>query len=168
MNILLINTLLCLAFAQKTINSNIYKQHENIKSTYISIEKPIMTLTIPSIGVKNSIYSKNSKKNNIDKNVIIMNESSLPNEEKGNVILGAHSGSGPLAYFKNFDKLKINDEIFIEYENQNYKYIIKSIYDDNKDGKIRIINNDIDILTLYTCKPNDKNNYLIIIAIKEN
>lgn len=165
MNSSLINVFvkLCALFSvlgNMTFNDGVITNYINEK------EEPIMTLSIPSIGVKNNIYSKDSSYNDIDKNVIIMNESSFPSDDLGNVILGAHSGTGPVAYFKNFDKLKIDDEVYLEYDNVSYLYKIKKIYDDLKDGKIRINMNSKDTLTLYTCKPHDKNNYLVVVAYK--
>jgi LPXTG-site transpeptidase (sortase) family protein len=89
-----------------------------------------------------------------------MKESSYPNENR-NVIIGAHSGTGPLAYFKDLDKVSIGDQIIINYKNTKYVYVVKNIHKDDKNGKIIIRDYDNSI-TLFTCYPNDKNNYLIV------
>lgn len=171
MSTLVVKTILSLALftgAISSIHNNMnIKTIKNNKKEYDPVNSELlMKLEIPVIGVYNNVYKKDSVNNNIDRNVIIMNESALPDEVFGNVILGAHSGSGPLAYFKDFDKLKIGDDIYIDYDNTRYNYKIKYIYDDNKDGKIKIRNYGIDAVTLYTCKPNDKNNFLVIVAYK--
>ena len=44
------------------------------------LEEPIMKLVIPKLNISNNIYEKNSNENNIDKNVVIMNESTLPSD----------------------------------------------------------------------------------------
>ncbi len=120
---------------------------------------PIMYINIPKINVYEEIYDKTSINNDIDKHVIIMNESSYPGEGK-NVIIGAHSGSGPLAYFKELDKLEIGDQIMIDYLDNKYIYVVNNVHKDDKNGRITI--KEKDSLTLFTCYPGDKNNYLII------
>ncbi|MBR1386701.1 MAG: sortase [Bacilli bacterium] len=144
----------------------------NIKENKIiqteEVEKVLMTLEIPSLRIKNKIYNIDSKENNIDKNVIIVKNSSMPDSKNGLIIIGAHSGIGKYAYFKDLDKLKIGDEIFITYNNKIYTYIINEIYLDDKDGNI-IVNNDKNKkqLYLFTCNPKDKKNYLIISCIEK-
>ena len=135
------------------------------KIEFVEEELPIMYLNIEKINVHNAVYEKSSINNDIDKNVTIMDESNLPIDEFGNVILGAHSGVGRLAYFKDFGQLEVNDEITVDYDNKKYKYIIKRIYTDDKDGKIVIRRNlNKNTLTLFTCNPGDDKNYLIVIA----
>ena len=131
-----------------------------------NVDDVIMNLYIPKINVRNNIYSKDSIENNIDKNVIIMDESSTP-DTLDMVLLGAHSGTGPLAYFKDFDKLEIGDEIYLNYKGINYKYLIKYMYDDFKDGKIKVSKNYKNSLILYTCKPKEKDYFLVVVAQKE-
>ena len=77
-------------------SSFIVYDNKNIKQENYIKEEVLMQIEIPKINLNNNIYPKNSSKNNIDKNVIIMNESSMPDEESGLVIIGAHSGTGPL------------------------------------------------------------------------
>ena len=142
----------------------------NVNNTSISIknsnyieEQPIMVLSIPKLNIVNNVYSFDSKLNDIDKNVQIMIHSDLPNKEKGNVILGGHSGSGIYAYFKDFDKLENNDDIYLEMNGNKYHYRIVNIYNDSKDGSIVVSHNDlVSRITLFTCRPNDKSNYLVV------
>ncbi len=129
------------------------------------VEKEIMTISIEKINLNRKIYSKNSKLNDIDKNVIIMEESDYPDEINSTVILGAHSGTGDIAYFKDLDKLSKGDVITLTYKNKKYKYTVDSLSKDRKDGKIKITycsNNKR--LILYTCYPNDKSSYLVVTS----
>ncbi len=129
------------------------------------VEKEIMTISIEKINLNRKIYSKNSKLNDIDKNVIIMEESDYPDEINSTVILGAHSGTGDIAYFKDLDKLSKGDVITLTYKNKKYKYMVDSLSKDRKDGKIKITycsNNKR--LILYTCYPNDKSSYLVVTS----
>jgi LPXTG-site transpeptidase (sortase) family protein len=133
------------------------------KAKEVISEKSIIEIEIPKIDLKGKIYDKNSKLNNIDKNIIIMNDSDMPSDKNGIVIIGGHSGIGKYAYFKDLNKLKIKDLINIYYKNKKYTYEVVNYYLDKKDGSIRISNyNDVNKLIIYTCNPNDKNNYLVI------
>lgn len=125
----------------------------------------IMTLSIPKININNKIYSKESIENDIDKNVQLMAESDMPDYLNGNVILGGHSGTGRLAYFKDLNKLVIGDLISLNYNGVDYLYRVVNYYIDDKDGSI-VISRDLskNSITLFTCMPNDKNNYLVIIG----
>ena len=126
-------------------------------------EKELMNMEIPKIKLNGNIYNKDSKLNNIDKNIIIMNESDYPDTVGGTVIIGAHSGIGKYAYFKNLDKLDINDLVYLTYQEEKYSYRVINYHLDSKDGFITISNvNNKNKLFLYTCNPNDKENYLVI------
>ena len=144
---------------------NIVNEEKKIEKVIVEEEKELMTLTIPKINFKGKIYNKNSKLNNIDKNIIIMNESNMPDEEEGIIIIGGHSGYGKYAYFKDLNKLDINDEVIINYLGNNYTYRVVDYHLDLKDGSISINNiNKKNKLFLYTCNPNDKNNYLVYVC----
>ena len=148
---------------EKVSNNNTIEESINDKE-----EQELMTLEIPKIGFKGKIYNKNSELNNIDKNIIIMNESDLPSKEGGIVIIGGHSGYGKYAYFKHLNKLEENDEVIIHYLNNTYTYKVVSSHLDSKDGTISISNyNKKNKLFLYTCNPNDKNNYLVFICERD-
>ncbi len=126
------------------------------------IENPLMIIEIPKINLKGNIYNKKSNLNNIDTNIIIINESNMPNEDGGTLIIGAHSGYGKFAYFKNLNNLDIGDEIIINYLGKKYVYKVIEYHLDSKDGSISINNiNKKNKLFLFTCNPNDKNNYLV-------
>lgn len=132
------------------------------KKDIINEEKELMIIEIPKINLKGKIYNKNSKLNNIDKNIIIMNESNMPNEDGGIIIIGGHSGYGKYAYFKELNKLVIDDIVILNYLNKKYYYKVIDYYLDSKDGSISINNiNKKNKLFLFTCNPNDKNNYLV-------
>ena len=71
-------------------------------------------LEIPKINLKRGLFDKNSSNNNVDKNIYILNETTLPDEQiNSHIILAAHSGTANISYFRNLDKLDINDTYVI-------------------------------------------------------
>ena len=74
---------------EKTIDEN-NKAEENIK------QQLLLILEIPKINLKKGVYPLHSEENTIEKNVSIMNESSLPTELNGNVVLEAHNGTAAI------------------------------------------------------------------------
>ena len=147
------------------LSQNALNISSNIVIKKEEVPKVLMTLDIPSINFTGNIYDKKSKLNDIDKNIIILNDSDLPSDKNGIVLIGGHSGIGKYAYFKNLNKVKIGDKLIITYDNIKYYYEVNNYYLEKKDGNIRINNfNNINKLILYTCNPNDKKNYLVIVS----
>ena len=132
-----------------------------INSNEIDNDSVIGVLHIPKINFKMGFYNYDSKKNNVDKNIALLNNT-LPDKDKGTMIIAAHSGNSYLGYFKNLDKLNINDMIEIYYQDKEYIYIIDNIYEEDKDGTITYNKNiNENILILTTCSKN-KDKQLII------
>lgn len=125
-------------------------------------EDIIGNITIKKIGINQNLYKIDSIENNVEKNITILEGSNLFDEDNALTIIAAHSGTGPIAYFKNLDKLKQNDEIEIYYKDHYYTYIIKDIWNTKKTGSINIPKQNNKQLVLTTCSPN-KNNYQLII-----
>ena len=119
-------------------------------------------IIIKKLNIKNNLYKKNSIHNNVDKNITILNDSIEPNKDNSILFIAAHSGTGKLAYFKNLDKLEINDEIIIIYDNKKYSYEVKEIWEEEKNGYIHVKKNEKKQLILTTCSPTKNNKQLII------
>lgn len=101
----------------------------------------IAVLKIPSIGLEKGLVAKDSYYNNVNRNIKILDESDMPDQENGNVILAAHSGNGRTAFFKNLDKLQIDDTVSIFYNGYEYKYRMINTYDVEKTGSVEITRN---------------------------
>ena len=80
----------------------------------------------------------------------MLNESSYPDEEKGNVIIAGHSGNYFNSYFGNLWKLSIGDVAYINYKNVKYEYKIVNIYTEAKDGDVLIRRNPEKSLLILT------------------
>lgn len=139
---------------------------EQVKSTnsldYIAV------LKIPSIGLEKGLVAKDSYYNNVNRNIKILDESDMPDQENGNVILAAHSGNGRTAFFKNLDKLQIDDTVSIFYNGYEYKYRMINTYDAEKTGSVEITRNaQKSTLTLITCRHNTNKQIVIICELVE-
>ena len=152
---------------------NYYNKSESINNSQKSVKKLniedekeeyLGILTIPKINLKTGFYNFDSKNNNVNSNVTLLKDSIMPGKNGSIIYLAAHSGSGYLAYFKDLDKLTENDDIIVNYNNNDYHYTINSIYEMPKNGEI-IVNRNINenILVLTTCSQN-KNMQLIVLA----
>ena len=93
----------------------------SIKKEYIGY------LQIDKVNLRQGLVSKNSYYNNVNRNIQILKQSSMPDKEKGNVILASHSGTSSISYFKNLYKLNLGDEAKIYYKNNVYLYKIVNI-----------------------------------------
>ena len=97
--------------------------------------------------------------NNVNKSVTI-----LPESNDSIIYLAAHSGVGHLAYFKDLNKLAINDKINLTYQNSNNTYLVTDIYEYPKIGHITINRNiNLKYLILTTCSYN-KDMQLVVVA----
>lgn len=144
------------------------KEEEKPKETKKETQQTnyyIGKLEIPKIGLDRGFVSKDSKDNNVDKNITIIKESQFPDVQGGNLIIAGHSGTGPLAFFNDLYKLTKGDRVYVHYNNKKYAYKIVNIYKQKKTGKIKIYRNKKKTtLTLVTCTNNDKNTQTIYIA----
>ena len=121
-------------------------------------------LEIPKINLKNGFYNLNSRYNNVNYNVTIINGSTFPNVENSNLILAAHSGNCPVCYFENLYKLKLDDIAYVYYNNIKYSYKIVDIYEVEKDGTVAIYRDySKKVLTLITCTRNSKTKQTVYI-----
>lgn len=124
-------------------------------------------LIIEKINLKQPFYNINDENNTIEKNIEVLKESIMPNEDNSIVFIAAHSGEGKIAYFNNLIELNINDELILYYNNYYYKYSIIEIYEEPKNGYIDVDKSTNDQLVLTTCHPYKKNKQLVINAIKK-
>ena len=128
----------------------------------------IAVLKMPSIRLEKGLVAKDSYYNNVNRNIKILDESDMPDQENGNVILAAHSGNGRTAFFKNLDKLQIDDTVSIFYNGYEYKYRMINTYDVEKTGSVEITRNaQKSTLTLITCRHNTNKQIVIICELVE-
>lgn len=147
------------SFNRTIVDSN----YENNNSKENNVEKEIADIIVPKIGINRKLYSINSKKNTVEKNIQIIESSSMPDVKNGNLILAAHSGDSKISYFHNLNKLEKNDEIIIVYDNIDYRYLVSDKYTVLKTGKVSIKRDrNKNTVTLITCK--GENEQLVVIG----
>lgn len=132
------------------------------KNSQKTLSTSIGSLIIPKISLKNDLYPIGDKNNNIEKNVTILYISNEPTENNSIIFIAAHSGTGKIAYFKNLDKLELEDQIILNYKNKTYTYKVENIWETPKTGNINVEKTSNNQLVLTTCSPSRKNYQLII------
>jgi len=152
---------------QEVIKENIDDLNEDsqveMNEEIVDTTNYVAVLKIPKINLEKGLVSKDSIDNNVEKNIQILNESSMPDKENGNVILAGHNGNGSTSYFRNIHKLSLDDEVSIYYNGYEYKYKVMNSYKVKKTGQVDIVrNNDKNTLTLITCYGEDKQ--LIVVC----
>ncbi len=151
---------------EKTLINEFWENFD--KDSKIEFEKNpdnyIGILEIKSINFQKGFLDINNKNNNVNKNIQVLNNSTMPNTNNSLLVIAGHSGNGQKSYFKNLHKLNINDEINIYYANMKYTYKVSDIYNEEKDGTIELIKNTEPTLILTTCNQKDKTKQLIIEA----
>lgn len=131
----------------------------------INTSEYIGILEIPKIGLKRGFVDPKSIHNNVEENITILNPVSMPNEKNGNFILAAHSGTGSIAYFDKLYQLKIHDKIYVEYQNKVYTYEIVNIYQQPKNGTIKVYRDPKkSTMTLITCTNGNNKEQTVYIA----
>lgn len=121
-------------------------------------------LKIPKIGFEKGFYVKESPLNNVKFNLKILDASSYPDEENGNVIIIGHSGNYSNSYFANLYQLQVGDTASIHYQDEIYTYKIVNIYQEAKDGTVTIYRDETkNCLTLITCTKDDSTSQTVYI-----
>ena len=159
-------------FEEQRINETIDENEEQVveeqKKEEIKKEtiNYIAVIEIPKISLKRGLVDKNSWRNNVNQNIQILKESNMPNEDKGNFILAAHSGSSSVSYFKNLHKLVNDDPVYVYYDNVVYTYKIVNKYEIEKTGQAVIKRNmQKQTLTMITCISGTEKQMVVIAEL---
>ena len=151
------------------VNDTLTRNYEEKKENNTDVVKVVNEeeeylglLEIPRINLVKGFYNINSSKNNVNSNVTLLKDSIMPNKDNSIIYLAAHSGNGYIAYFKDLNKLTIDDEIIIKYQNKKYLYSINDIYEMDKNGTITVNHNINEKYVVLTTCSNNKDKQLII------
>ena len=144
---------------------NLESDKEEVKEEEEPIVNNYSNYFIGILDLSRGFVNPSSSENNVDKNIEIVKTSDMPDVDKGNFILAAHSGNSYVSYFKNLYLLNNGDYVYVTYNGVKYTYQIKNIYLQVKTGQIGIYR-DVNktTLTLVTCTKNDEAHQTIYIA----
>lgn len=137
----------------------------NVNINYFAV------LEIPKINLKRGLVDKASSNNNVDRNIYIVNETTLPDEQDiSHIILASHSGNAYISFFRNLNKVNVDDRIYFYYKDTKYIYKVSKKYEIEKTGKMQLKLSNTSDMTLITCV-HGTNRQLIFNAVlieKEN
>lgn len=143
-----------------TTTKKVIKTEKALKEDYY-----IGYITIPSIDFKRGFTKIDSKYNNVNRNLYVHPSSNYPDKENGNMIVLSHSGTSSISYFKHLYKLGIEDDVYVSYNNVDYHYRVKKIYEEPKNGKIAIKRNkNKKTITLITCTKDNKETQTVYVC----
>lgn len=109
-------------------------------------------LEIPKINLKRGLVDKNSSSNNVNRNIYILKETTLPDEQiNSHIILAAHSGNSYISFFRNLKKLDMKDDIYFYYKGVKYIYKVSNKYEIEKTGTTELKQTNMSDITLITC-----------------
>lgn len=170
---LLLSLAIITCFKDKSVKEDNYKVADFFKNeTKVAIDKKIGedkkevsetymgVLEIPSINLKRGFYHFDSRQNNVKYNIQVLTKS---NPKTGNLMLAAHSGNAYNAFFKDLNKLSLQDDIYVYYDNIKYIYRVSNINYQDKIGYITVLQ-EPNTLTLTTCSQEYKGKQLIIVG----
>ena len=133
------------------------------KINYIAI------LKIPKIDLERGLVDPSSYLNDVKYNIEIVDGSSMPDHLNSNLIIASHSGTAKISYFRNLNKLNINDDIFLFYKNKTYKYKVSNKYEIEKTGTAKILRDkNKTTITLITCKYKTNKQIVVIADLQES
>ena len=138
---------------------------EETTTSNVSTYNYIAVLEIPSINLKRGLVDPSSKYNNVNYNIQIIDRSTMPDVVNGNLVIAGHNGASYISFFRNLDKLNINDKIYVYYGRYKYIYSLSKTYDTPKDGNIEVYrDNSKTTITLITCNKNSKDTQVVYIG----
>lgn len=109
----------------------------------------LLEIEIPSIDLKESVYTMDSTFNNVNQHVQILEQSNL---EDNFIFLAAHSGNSEVSYFNSLVNLEIGDMIQIRMSDQVLSFVVEEIFYIPKIGYIELTSDVMkDMLFLITC-----------------
>ena len=120
-----------------------------------------LVLAIPKIDFRRNVYSFDSSLNNVDKNVMLLNETDVTRK---NFFLAGHSGTASNCFFNDLIYLDVMDNVYIYYKDKVFKYVIMDIFYIEKNGFLSVDDED-GVLFLITCSLKYSGMQLIIKGV---
>lgn len=164
--LIVITNILCLSI----INNNTSVE-PNIEDEYIvdNSRDYLGIIEIPKLNLRRFFYGFDDERNTVDKNIMLIEKSNMPDKENGNIIFASHRGNSKVAFFDKLHLIEVGDEIIIYYNNRKYIYCYNNRYDAQKNGHIRIVRDlNKTALTLITCKKGTNKQTVFVAYLTDN
>lgn len=143
------------------------KKEDDVKketSSYREINYTAI-LEIPSINLKSGVVDNIKNFDSIRYAISVDNSSNYP-DKNGNFILYAHSGNSNMSFFRNLNKVNINDRVNVYFNGIKYKYKIIKKYDIEKSGTASVLSSkENKYITLITCNQERKGYQVVVVGI---
>lgn len=152
------------------ISSNTFVE-PNIENKEIVENNPeyLGIIEIPKLKLKRYFYEFDDERNTVEKNIMLIEKSNMPDEENGNIIFASHRGRSKVAFFDKLHLIEYGDEIIIHYNNKKYIYSYYNRYDVPKNGHIRVVRDlNKTTVTLITCKKGTNKQTVFIAYLTDN
>lgn len=122
----------------------------------------LFTLLIPKISLQEIVYTMDSKSNDVNYHVEILEGSII---ERYLIFLAAHSGDGRASYFNDLVYLEKGDIILLKSTEMKLIYVVEEKFYIEKNGSfLAKYNNSGNTLFLITCSLRYVNRQLVIKA----
>ena len=109
-------------------------------------------LRIDEINLERGFTALDNPYNYVNYNIQLIRGSSMPNVDKGNLILAGHKGTSSVSYFSKLHNLSLGANASVTYNGKVYNYTLVNIYNVAKDGTVEIERDaSKTTLTLITC-----------------
>lgn len=122
-------------------------------------------IRIPAMDVELPLYL-GANEENMKKGAVILGQTSLPiGEDNSNCVIAAHRGYQGIPYFREIERLRINDQIFVTNQWETLTYRVKSMKiikpADVDEVKIQ---EGKEMITLLTCHPYRTHKYRYVVC----
>lgn len=122
----------------------------------------MLLLEIPSISLREKVYTMDSSSNVVDQHIQILKDSRI---DENFFLFAGHSGSGRANYFNDLKYVKIGDIVFIFINNKRLCYVVEKMYYIEKNGYFALSSEKIrNIVYLFTCSLDYPSKQLVVQA----
>ena len=132
---------------------------------FLEKDRKIYSLVIPSIRFNMDIYDMDSRLNDVDYNIEILDSSNL---ESNLFFIAGHSGGGDNCYFNRVKELKSGDYVYLKNSSEMLVFEIVDRYFIVKNGNMMIDEEECNVLYLVTCDMYNGNKQFIMKGILVN
>ena len=96
-------------------------EEETTVTTQVINDGYIGYLSVPDVNIKRGFTALDSPDNTLSKNILLVQGSSMPDVDKGNLILAGHNGRSKVSFFRDLYKIQDGAHAYITYNGKEYE-----------------------------------------------